>query len=114
MAELHACSTCRGAGDVCVCRSSVDSSVPIGLVCSLARAWDEGFSAGVKATQDAPGALLIRNPYRQHELHGDCLCERCRPERRRRLGDEAARVEEARIQETAKAIYDNAKTLIGR
>ncbi len=41
------------------------------------------------------------------ELHPDCLCVRCRHERRRRLGEGNALVEEALILDKAKAIFGN-------
>jgi hypothetical protein len=105
MADPNVCATCKGDKAACICRSTLDLPVPVDLAWSLTKAWDEGFSAGVKATQADPYAFPAENPYRQDDLHGDCLCERCRPERRRRLGDEAAIVEEARILETARTIF---------
>jgi hypothetical protein len=73
----------------------------------LAKAWDEGFAAGVKAMQGGPREFPPENPYGKHDLHEDCLCPSCRSLRRRRFGNEAADVAEEAIREKARAIFGN-------
>ena len=63
---------------------------------------------GVADACTCPSSLHSPGPV-ERDLHSDCLCERCRLERRRRLGDEAARVEETKILELAKAIFGNSR-----